>query len=135
MTERTTGKMVEGSFARCQATQNFLETFYEKFTSSSPEIRKLFEHTDMMVQTAMLRGSLYMMMYAAVGSEIAARHLRELGHRHNELGVSPYLYDLWLESLLEAVEECDPMHSLVIEETWRKVLGRGLEIIKAAGGE
>ena len=111
---------------------NFLEKFYDTFIASSPEVEQLFAQTDMKRQVAMLSGSLYFMTHAADESEIASGHIAQLAKHHAELGVRPDLYDLWLECLLQAVGECDPMYAPEVEEAWRCVLRKGIAAMKGS---
>jgi hemoglobin-like flavoprotein len=73
------------------------------------------------------------MMHASDESQIASGHVAQLGKHHAKLGVHPGLYDLWLECLLQAVEECDPMYAPEVDEAWRCVLRKGIAAMKAAG--
>ena len=54
--------------------------------------------------------------------------VRDLARRHGskELDIGADLYDLWLDSLLEAVRVCDPACTPAVEQAWEKVMGIGI---------
>ena len=122
------------SFNRCRFVPGFIEAFYERFISSSEEIRAKFAGTDMKRQVRMLEDSLYVVAVAVQGEEgsyargdlprIAARHSRK------DLDIRPGLYDLWLECLIETVRTHDPQFSQEIEAAWRETLAFGVNYMR-----
>jgi hemoglobin-like flavoprotein len=72
------------------------------------------------------------MMLAGGGSERTV-HLERLAKRHSkaELDIKPELYDLWLDRLVQAVREFDPMFDPEIEAAWRRALRPGIEFMKS----
>ena len=80
----------------------------------------------------MLKTSLYTMMLAGGGSERIV-HLERLARLHSraELDIKPELYDLWLDRLVQAVKEFDPMYDPEIEAAWRRMLQPGIEFMKS----
>ena len=52
-------------------------------------------------------------------------------HGRAELDITPELYDLWLDRLVQAVREFDPMFDPEIETAWRRVLEPGIEFMKS----
>ena len=60
-------------------------------------------------------------------------HLERLAKLHSraELDITPGLYDLWLDRLVQAVKEFDPMFDLEIEAAWRHALRPGIEFMKS----
>lgn len=119
------------SLDRCHADPRFLQRFYERFVAASPRVRELFRHTDFDRQIAVLRASLYTMMHASGNSILASSQVDIMGGRHARLGVTPDLYDLWLECLLATVAESDPEYSPAVERAWRDGLGPGIARMKA----
>lgn len=125
-------ELFNDSLERCLSKPGFLGRFYGLFLASSPVVAKKFEHTDMRKQRRMLRTSLYIMMLASGGSERAV-HLERLAGLHSRAGrdIQPELYDLWLDRLLQATRECDPMFDSETETAWRRVLQPGIEFMKS----
>ena len=125
-------ELFNDSLERCSGRPDFLRRFYTLFLASSDTVAKKFEHTDLKKQARMLRTSLYIMMLAGGGSERIA-HLERLAKLHSRaaLDIKPELYDLWLDRLLQAVEEFDPMFDPEIETAWRRVLQPGIELMKS----
>jgi hemoglobin-like flavoprotein len=109
----------------------FFDSFYEKFIRSSPVVKEHFKNTDMPHQKQMLKKSFYnlLVFYA---SNHADDYLEKTArvhskHKHN---ISPELYDLWLENLINTVEEYDPKFNEEIELAWRLVLSAGITYMK-----
>lgn len=122
------------SLSRCNQRPEFLERFYELFIDSSPDIRKKFENTDFEMQKRVLRDSLFLMLSAA-GTTVGYAHvqLEKLAkrHSHNDLGIKPEWYALWLDTLLQTVAEFDPDYSDAIDAAWRDSMKEGIELLAA----
>jgi hemoglobin-like flavoprotein len=123
------------SFGRCRAAPGFLEEFYERFITSSEEVRAKFAGTDMKRQVRMLEDALFVVAVAVQGEEgsparadlprIAARHSRQ------DLDIRPELYDRFLECLIETVRAKDPQFSAEIESAWRETMAFVIEYMRA----
>jgi hemoglobin-like flavoprotein len=72
-------------------------------------------------------------MMLASGEAERIVHLERLAKLHcrAELDIKPELYDLWLDRLVQAVKEFDPMFNPEIETAWRHVLQSGIEFMKS----
>ena len=117
------------SLRRCDTNPSFLDIFYEKFLASSAKVREKFARTDFVHQKRALRGSLHMMLLAAENEDKGPdKYLRDLAISHSRphLDIGAELYDLWLDSLLQAVKECDPEYSPEVEEAWEEMMGIGI---------
>lgn len=127
----TTIKTFDESLRRCNAREGFLDLFYEKFLASSPKVRKKFENTDFNRQKRALRASLHLMPLAAENEEGPKRYLRDLAARHSkrQLNIGAEFYDLWLDSLLATVKECDPKFDPQVEEAWESVMMVGIQYL------
>ena len=125
-------ELFNDSLERCSCRPDFLRRFYTLFLTSSATVAKKFEHTDLRKQARMLKESLYIMMAASGGSERTV-HLEELAKLHSRAGadIKPELYDLWLDRLVQAVKEFDPMFNPETETAWRRVLQPGIEFMKS----
>ena len=125
-------ELFNDSLERCTCDPAFLRRFYALFLASSDTVARKFEHTDLQRQARMLKTSLYIMMLASGGSERTA-HLERLARLHSraELDIKPELYDLWLDRLVQAVGEFDPMFDPEIETAWRRMLQPGIECMKS----
>src|SRR5262249_43798837 len=80
-----------------------------------------------------LKASLYMMMFAAEGKAEGHVHLQSIAklHSRNELDIKPHLYDLWLDCLMRAVRESDPLFTHETERGWRRRLEPGIECTRS----
>jgi len=125
-------ELFNDSIERCSLTPDFLNRFYTLFLASSDTVEKKFEHTDLRIQAKLLKTSLYIIMLASDQSERVA-HLEQLAKRHSraELNIKPELYDLWLDQLVLAVKEFDPVFDRQTETAWRRLLQPGIEFMKS----
>jgi len=125
-------KTFEESLARCNADPRFLDRFYELFLASSPKVREKFARTDFVHQKRALRGSLHMMLLAAENVEHGPdKYLRDLAISHSRphLDIGAELYDLWLDSLLAAVKQCDGKYDAQVEDAWENVMMVGISYL------
>ena len=120
------------SFERCinEPLSLFLDQFYEIFLASSDEISPMFKDTDMGTQKAMLMTSLVYMSDAHKGS------LSKVAEKHNKnhLNIKPYLYTLWLDSLIAAARAIDPLFDVKTEILWREILQEGIDFMTSKYG-
>jgi hemoglobin-like flavoprotein len=122
----------DGSLGRCTSQSRFLDLFYEKFLASSPKVREKFEGTDFVRQKRALKASLHMILLAAGDdSGDPGKYLSDVAEKHNSkhLDVGAELYDLWLDSLLETVEECDPEYTPEVRKAWEEVMMVGIHYL------
>jgi hemoglobin-like flavoprotein len=125
-------ELFNDSIERCSRRADFMRRFYALFLASSDTVAKKFEHTDLKRQARMLNTSLHVMMLASGGSERSV-HMERLAELHSraKLDITPELYDLWLDRLLQAVREFDPLFDPEIETAWRRMLQPGIEFMKS----
>jgi len=125
-------ELFNDSIERCSCRPDFLRRFYTLFLTSSDTVAKKFECTDLRKQARMLKTSLYIMMLASDESERMV-HLERLAKLHSraELDIKPELYDLWLDRLVQAVKEFDPMFDAETGAAWRRMLAPGIEFMKS----
>ena len=125
-------ELFNDSIERCSCSPDFLRRFYTLFLASSDTVAKKFEHTDLRKQARVLKTSLYIMMSASGGPERTV-HLERIAKLHSraELDIKPELYDLWLDRLVQAVKEFDPMFDPQTETAWRRALQPGIEFMKS----
>jgi len=127
-------ELFNDSLARCLRGGQFFQRFYELFLASAEEVRVKFGTTDFRRQRRMLQTSFYMLVeYMALGWPECEAYLERIAAAHGKHGrdIPPHLYDLWLESLLRAVKECDDRCSTEVEAAWRYVMGAGILFLKA----
>jgi hemoglobin-like flavoprotein len=118
------------SLRRCDSNPRFLDIFYDKFLASSTKVRAKFAKTDFARQKRLLRASFYMILLASENEqEGPEKYLKYIAARHSasDLNVGSHLYDLWLDSLLQTVKECDSEYSADVEEAWEDVMGIGIK--------
>jgi hemoglobin-like flavoprotein len=125
-------ELFNDSLERCSCEPEFLRRFYTLFLASSDTVAKKFERTDLRKQARLLKTSLYILMLASGESERVV-HMDRLAKLHSraELDIKPELYDLWLDRLVQAVKEFDPMFDMETETAWRRMLQPGIEFMKS----
>ena len=125
-------ELFNDSIERCSCRPDFLRRFYMLFLASSDTVAKKFERTDLRKQARLLKTSLYIMMLASGESEQIV-HLERIAKLHSRAGldIKPELYELWLDRLVEAVKEFDPMFDPETETAWRRMLQPGTEFMKS----
>jgi hemoglobin-like flavoprotein len=133
-----TRELFEQSLRRCDASPRFLDLFYERFLTSSPEVAKKFVNTDFVKQKRALRASLERLLMAA-GDEVDGpeRYLSDIADRHGagQLDIGAELYDLWLDSLIATVKQCDPQFSPDVEKAWETVMMVGIHYLCKSYGK
>ena len=123
--------VVQNSFDRCLATGDFFQTFYDIFLATSPEIASKFAQTDFNKQKNLIKASVAMMIRLGTGNANARRILEKVGNTHSRqaLDIRPELYDLWLDSLCEAIQRHDPDYSAELEALWRENMQEGIKLV------
>jgi hemoglobin-like flavoprotein len=131
MTEKDSA-LFNDSLERCMGRSGFLDCFYDHFLASAAEVAEKLKHTNSHKQKGGLKVSLYMMMLAAGGKAEAYAHLERIATRHsrNGLDIRPELYDLWLDCMVQAVKEFDPLFTSETERVWRSMLKPGVEFMR-----
>ena len=121
----------ESSLARCNANPAFLPRFYEIFRASSPKVRDKFARTNFDRQNAALRASFDLVLEAARGGSQNRDRMLDIAERHSsrDLNIGAELYDLWLDSLLAAVKEYDPVHNSSVNDAWEQVMMAGIQVM------
>ncbi len=111
--------------------EDLFDTFYRIFLAKSPEIGAKFKGTDMARQKEMLSDSLVHMLNFFV-TRTARNNLQELARLHNrhERNIPPRMYDLWLDSLVEAVGTHDTTFNDDVNLAWRVLMAPGVAYMK-----
>lgn len=116
-----------------KAEGEFFETFYHLFLSSSDSVREMFRHVDMDRQKDMLSYSFLSLLSFQEGQP-SEESLVRLANIHKKIEKLNYImYENWLSSLLDAVEQHDPIFSEEIRDSWKIVLKPGLDFMARNG--
>jgi hemoglobin-like flavoprotein len=126
-------ELFNDSLERCASGRRLFDRFYELFVTSSAEVAAKFANTDFRVQNRAVRVSFYMIMSTIEQKPEGDVHLERIAAQHSRRGldIRPHLYDQWLECLIQAVRECDPVFSEETEQAWRRVMRVGIEVMKS----
>ena len=109
----------------------FFDFFYENFMASSPEVAAAFRNTDMSKQKNMLKKSL---LYSInfITNKNNFESMERIAHTHSKKNydIKPYLYDLWMDSMIAAVKQFDAQFSDEVELAWRLAFAPGITYMK-----
>jgi len=119
------------SFERCMQNDRFIKVFYEIFIGSSEEIAAFFLETNFAKQRRILKSSLYEMVAVSARRSADTSALSALTQRHLELKIQSHHYELWMQSLISAVAECDPYFNPEIARVWCDAFQVGINYMKA----
>lgn len=125
----------EHSYRRAIGDQSyspeFIGRFYDIFLSHSDEIEQMFRHTSMSAQKTMLHDSLQQLV-EYFSSHKTTSQMKKIAQVHSRGGhdVPEELYEVWLDSLIQAVREFDEEFSDEVELAWRLVLSPGITYMK-----
>ena len=74
-----------------------------------------------------------MMMLVTEGKVEGDAHLERIARLHGrrELDIKPELYELWLDCLIRAVKDFDPLCNSETEKAWRNIMRAGIEVMKS----
>lgn len=110
----------------------FYDEFYTLFINASPEIKKMFEATDMAKQQKMLSQSLtHAVLFALSNSAIPPKNLQNLVAMHKHMHIKPEFFDIWRDSLLTCIEKFDAEINSELLESWITVLNKLINLLKA----
>lgn len=119
------------SYGRCCASAAFFDDFYRTFLASSPEVRAKFERTDMPAQKLLLRQGILNLVLYARGLPPTKLQALAASHSRDKLNIEPHLYDYWLDALLATIATHDAAFDKEIDDAWRGILRKGIEVIQA----
>ena len=124
-------ELVQASYDRCLAAGDFFQTFYDIFLATSPEVATKFVQTDFSKQKNIIKASVAMLIRLGSGNANARRIIEKVGDTHGQqaLDIRPALYDLWLDSLCNAIQRHDPEYSAELETLWRDSMQEGIQLV------
>jgi truncated hemoglobin YjbI len=78
-----------------------------------------------------LQSSLHMMTMLADGIPGTEMYMGHLAKVHDRYHIPPEFFEIWLDVLIDAVKQFDTEFNDEVEAAWRKVIGKGIEIMSA----
>ncbi len=110
----------------------FYELLFDKFVGSSLLVKEAFKNTNMHKQREMVEEAfIHLVDFSA--DKKADTYLVELAEMHTKLHIHDELFELFIESLLSTLEECDPRFTEEHAMAWRVMLSPGVEFMKHRG--
>ncbi len=116
------------SFERCLRRSDFLRRFYTIFTGSHPAIAERFSNTDWNQQIHLLRHGISASILYASGGGLGHDEIERLHKSHGPSGydIPDWMYDNWLEALIQTLSETDPQWSDELERRWREAMSTAI---------
>lgn len=110
----------------------FFDRFYEIFLAANPRVAVAFAKTNMARQREMLMDSMAYVIDFSI-TMVPSEYLSKVARRHGkkDLNIEPYLYDIWIESLLTTLRERDKEFLPETETSWRVLLAPGIAFMKS----
>lgn len=114
------------SYKRVAREPGFLDRFYTRFMDRDADVRARFQGVDMARQRFVLSRAVTLLLQHASGVTHGVDGLRESAHHHGAEGMNipAYMYDLWIDALVETVAEHDPRFTPDLDASWRTLLRR-----------
>lgn len=119
------------SLNRASGSGHLTDVFYDGFIASSIDIEKIFKDSDMGRLKRKLQSSLHMMTMLADGIPGTEMYMGHLAKVHDRYHIPPEFFEIWLDVLIDAVKQFDTEFDDEVEAAWRKVIGKGIEIMSA----
>lgn len=125
-------KHVHESYIRAGG-KSFASEFHDRLMETSEDIQRIFGHIDIEIQIEALAHAIVMsFLFVDKNHHGAAKYfhdIRESHNRHN-LDISPELYDVWLEIMIETVAVCDPQATEELLVDWHTVMSVAVEHVR-----
>ncbi|HBE91644.1 MAG TPA: hypothetical protein DDW55_03630 [Gammaproteobacteria bacterium] len=81
-----------------------------------------------------LKSSLHMMTLLIDESPGIEMYVAHLSRVHDSYQIPASMYQIWLDTLIDAARRCDPLFDSGLEVIWREVLGKRIAIMAAGVG-
>ncbi len=111
-----------------QQSEAFFTAFYQRFLLN-PEVTARFAGVDMRRQVEMMRRSLLQLASFYVLGEPSSA-MNRLAEVHQRLGLVSRLFDLWLQALLDTVQEFDDQCDEMTLLAWAWAMAPGITFIR-----
>jgi hemoglobin-like flavoprotein len=127
-------RLTENLEALTRDESGLIQRVYEDLFEHHTSVAELFALHRRAVRTDMLREVLAIAVAQAEGDSWVDEYLDSLGFKHSASGVTPEMYDWFVECLMRVFAEISgPQWCSELEEGWRDVLGQVSAAMLAAG--
>ena len=111
----------------------FFPAFYKRLSTRSARIEDKFAGINLAQLARTQRPGIYHLL-TYFDTDEPSEYLRHLAALHGpkHLDIAPELLDLWLDAILETVQEFDPEYDKQVEAAWWAVLQKGIGFLKDA---
>jgi hemoglobin-like flavoprotein len=120
--------LYQASYQRCMGNDDFLPLFYSLFINADIAVKDMFGSTDKEQQILTLKASLAMIQ-PAQDLFTHEQLIKRIAHRHQKMKISPHLFNVWFDCLMQAVKQYDPQYNDDLHNIWREQLDFGLKLM------
>jgi hemoglobin-like flavoprotein len=105
--------------------------FYERLFRQYPEVQQYYRDVDLERQSSLLATALMVVEGHATRSTPAMElYLQHLGTRHHDSQIPKDAYDVWIEAMLETMQEFHGQDwTPRLKSQWRRAFDRAVEIM------
>ena len=126
--EDSYGRLFGPDIGLSEQTDAFFRKFYQHFLRH-PAIAAMFSNTDMDQQVQMLKRSLmHLVAFYVTGNP--SDELKRMAAIHHRLNVRSEHFDLWLDAILQTVQETDPKADEATLLAWCWALTPGITYMR-----
>ena len=114
-------------FQDIEGERRFFCKFYENLFTTIPEVKVLFQSIDMERQHRLLNAAILTLLNFELDSSMAKANLEVLAGRHANLGLTKRHYEVFVDALVQTIEELGENDPALLA-AWRSAtLGSGIE--------
>lgn len=125
-------RLFHESLDRATASGNFVDNFYDGFMKSDKNVSAFFSNTDMDRLKRKLKSSLHMITMLVDDTPGADMYMEHLAKVHHKYMIPAPMYEVWLDALIASVQKNDTEFTPELEQVWRRVIGKGIDVMSAA---
>lgn len=124
-------ELITDNFETTMAREpNMTERLYKLFFARHPELRELFGDQSFPTQRQMLQETLVGVIDHLADESWLATNLKILGDKHVEYEVTPEMYVLWTDCLIDVLEDINAEDwSAQLELVWRREIEHVCELM------
>ena len=114
-----------------RARDELAAMFYKRLFAEHPEFQRYFDDVDLQRQNRLLVTALMIIEAQATHPSSAIEvYLQHLGTRHHDMQIPKHLYDTWVETMLQTMQEFHGQEwTPDLEKRWRRAFRVAVDIM------
>jgi nitric oxide dioxygenase len=129
---------IHGSVEKILRAKDELGTmFYKRLFAEHPEFKRYFDDLDLQRQNRLLATGLMIIEADATRPTSAIEvYLQHLGTQHHDMKIPKHLYDTWVETMLQTMQEFHGQEwTSDLEQQWRRAFRAAVDNIFQGYGQ